>query len=68
MVVAGTARVRKGNNSNVLNVNEYLHILTEEIHSLENIGDHDLILIEVQCGSYFGEDVIARLEDKYGRT
>jgi len=38
-----------------------------EIHSLENVGVKDLQLIEVQSGSYLGEDDIVRLEDNYGR-
>ena len=37
-------------------------------HRLENMSDTDLVLIEVQTGSYFGEDDIERLEDKYGRV
>lgn len=40
----------------------------EATHRLENNSQADLILIEVQTGTYFGEDDIERLEDKYGRT
>lgn len=37
-------------------------------HRLENTASDDLVIIEVQTGSYFGEDDIERLEDKYGRV
>jgi mannose-1-phosphate guanylyltransferase/mannose-6-phosphate isomerase len=37
-------------------------------HRLENLGDEPVILIEVQCGSYLGEDDIERFEDIYGRS
>ena len=36
-------------------------------HRLENVGKEDLFLIEVQSGSYFGEDDIERFDDRYGR-
>jgi mannose-1-phosphate guanylyltransferase/mannose-6-phosphate isomerase len=39
-----------------------------EKHRLTNVGTDELILIEVQCGSYLGEDDIVRLEDNYGRS
>jgi mannose-6-phosphate isomerase-like protein (cupin superfamily) len=38
------------------------------LHRLENPTDKDIHLIEVQCGDYFGEDDIVRLEDRYGRV
>jgi mannose-6-phosphate isomerase-like protein (cupin superfamily) len=38
------------------------------VHRLENPTDTDIHLIEVQCGDYFGEDDIVRLEDRYGRA
>ena len=37
-------------------------------HKIVNTGDKDLVFIEVQTGSYFGEDDIVRLKDKYGRA
>ena len=45
----------------------YRYIPLGEKHRLTNIGDDELVLIEVQVGSYLGEDDIVRLEDKYGR-
>ena len=67
-VVAGTAKVRVGDREFLLGRNESTHIPVETLHRLENPTDVDVHLIEVQCGDYFGEDDIVRLEDKYGRT
>jgi mannose-6-phosphate isomerase-like protein (cupin superfamily) len=46
---------------------DVVFIPKEVKHQMTNIGDDDLIFIEVQLGEYFGEDDIVRLEDKYGR-
>ena len=43
-------------------------MIKEVVHALENSGDNPLELIEVQVGSYLGEDDIVRFEDKYGRV
>ena len=67
VVVSGTARVIKGEEAFLLEENESTYIPVGEIHSLENVGVKDLQLIEVQSGSYLGEDDIVRLEDNYGR-
>ena len=66
-MVNGTARVRNGDNIFELTVNESTYIPIGVIHSLENIGDKDLEIIEVQTGSYLGEDDIIRFADRYGR-
>ena len=50
-----------------LEENESTYIPLGEIHTLKNIGVKDLQLIEVQYGSYLGEDDIVRFEDNYGR-
>ena len=68
VVVQGVARVHYGEETKDLKVNEYTYHDIEVIHSLENPTDETLILIEVQVGSYLGEDDIVRLDDKYGRT
>ncbi|WP_444994301.1 mannose-1-phosphate guanylyltransferase/mannose-6-phosphate isomerase [Aliikangiella sp. IMCC44359] len=68
VVVSGTAQVRKGNTSFLVSENESTYIPIGEIHSLENPGKLPLELIEVQTGSYLGEDDIIRLEDDYGRV
>lgn len=44
-----------------------VHIFRGEVHRIKNTGDQDLIFIEVQYGTYFGEDDIVRYEDDYGR-
>mgnify|MGYP003336111966 CR=1 FL=1 len=50
-----------------LKVNESTYHDKEVVHALENLGDIPLILIEVQVGSYLGEDDIVRFKDSYGR-
>jgi mannose-1-phosphate guanylyltransferase len=67
VVVAGTAKVVKGNTSFTLTKNQSTYIALGEVHSLENTSHEPLEIIEVQSGSYLGEDDIERLEDKYGR-
>lgn len=66
-VVQGTARVRVGDQELLLQRNQSTYIPMNTLHRLENPGDSDLHLIETQCGDYFGEDDIERLEDVYGR-
>jgi mannose-1-phosphate guanylyltransferase / mannose-6-phosphate isomerase len=67
-VVNGTAKVRIGEREFLLNSNESAYIPMNTVHRLENPTDRDIHLIEVQCGDYFGEDDIVRLEDRYGRA
>jgi mannose-1-phosphate guanylyltransferase len=67
VVVRGTAKVRKGNETVILSENESTYIALGEVHALENPGKIPLELIEVQSGSYLGEDDIVRFEDRYGR-
>jgi mannose-1-phosphate guanylyltransferase len=67
IVVSGTARVTKGDQTFLLSENESTYIPVGTIHALENPGKVSLELIEVQSGSYLGEDDIVRFEDKYGR-
>ena len=67
MVVSGTAKVVRGSDEFLLKENQSTYIPLGEVHSLENVGDNDLELIEVQSGNYLGEDDIVRLEDSYGR-
>ena len=68
VVVRGTARVHKGEETIMLTENESVYIPLGEIHALENPGKIPLELIEVQTGSYLGEDDIVRFEDRYGRS
>lgn len=67
VVVAGIARVHYGDESRDIGVNESTYHGKEVVHSLENPGVEPLKLIEVQVGSYLGEDDIVRFEDVYGR-
>ena len=68
VVVAGQARVYYGETFLDLKVNESTYHGKEVVHALENVGDIPLELIEVQVGSYLGEDDIVRFDDKYGRV
>ena len=68
IVVSGTARVTNGENTILLTENESTYIPIGQVHCLENPGKVDLEMIEVQSGSYLGEDDIVRFEDKYGRA
>ena len=68
IVVSGTARVIDGEKDYLLTENQSTFIGVGVIHSLENPGKIPLELIEVQSGSYLGEDDIIRLSDAYGRT
>ncbi|SNY55785.1 mannose-1-phosphate guanylyltransferase [Arsukibacterium tuosuense] len=67
VVVSGTALVRNGDNEFLVTENESTFIPIGVVHSLENPGKIPLELIEVQSGSYLGEDDIVRFADKYGR-
>ena len=66
-VVKGTARVVRGEESFLLGEDESTYIPLGTAHRLENPGKIPLDLIEVQTGSYLGEDDIVRYEDRYGR-
>jgi mannose-6-phosphate isomerase-like protein (cupin superfamily) len=68
VVVTGTAKVLIGEKSQLVRENESVFIPQGEQHMLENPGLSWLELIEVQSGSYLGEDDIVRLEDVYGRA
>lgn len=67
VVVSGKALVTKGEETFILSENESTYIPVGVIHSLENPEETELEIIEVQSGSYLGEDDIVRLEDIYGR-
>ncbi len=67
IVVIGTAKVELDNESTILAENHSIYIPLGSKHRLSNPGKIPLILIEVQSGSYVGEDDIVRFKDKYGR-
>lgn len=68
IVVRGTAKVTLEDKTFLVSENESTFIPVGKVHSLENPGKIPLELIEVQSGSYLGEDDIVRLEDLYGRS
>ena len=68
IVVSGTAKVTNGENTYLVAENQSTYIPVGQIHALENPGVIPLELIEVQSGSYLGEDDIVRFEDVYGRA
>jgi len=67
VVVSGTAKVTNGEETYLLKENESTFIPIGAVHALENPGETPLEIIEIQSGSYLGEDDIVRLEDRYGR-
>nr|MCS5609725.1 cupin domain-containing protein [Candidatus Poribacteria bacterium] len=67
IIVTGTAKVTNGNKIELLSENQSTYIPIGTLHRLENTGKLPLELIEVQSGSYLGEDDIERFEDNYGR-
>ena len=64
----GIARVTNGEREFDVHQNESTFIPIETRHRLENRQLDPLVIIEVQCGAYLGEDDIVRFDDKYGRT
>jgi mannose-1-phosphate guanylyltransferase / mannose-6-phosphate isomerase len=67
IVVQGVAEVTKGEEVFLLEENQSTYISLNQVHRLRNPGPQTLEMIEVQSGSYLGEDDIVRLEDNYGR-
>ena len=68
VVVSGTAKVTVENQATLFTENQSTYIPLGKSHRLENPGKIPLHLIEVQSGTYLGEDDIVRFEDSYGRT
>lgn len=68
VVVSGTAEVTNGDQVILLSENQSTYIPVGQVHRLANPGKVPLEIIEVQSGSYLGEDDIVRLQDTYGRT
>jgi mannose-1-phosphate guanylyltransferase/mannose-6-phosphate isomerase len=67
VVVSGTAEVTNGDQTMVLRENQSTYIPIGRVHRLANPGELPLEIIEVQSGSYLGEDDIVRFQDAYGR-
>jgi mannose-1-phosphate guanylyltransferase/mannose-6-phosphate isomerase len=68
IVVSGTAQVTCDDRTFLVSANTSTYIPIGSRHRLENPGVMQLVMIEVQCGDYLGEDDIVRFEDRYGRT
>lgn len=68
IVVSGTAQITNGDKEYLLTENQSTYIPLGVVHSLANPGKLPLELIEIQSGSYLGEDDIVRFEDRYGRV
>ena len=67
VVVAGTAKVTRGDDVFLVSENESTFIPVGVVHTLENPGKVPLEVIEIQSGTYLGSDDIVRFDDKYGR-
>jgi len=68
IIVKGEAEVKIDDVVIKHKVGDIIKIPVEAAHQVTNIGNDELVFIEVQLGTYFGEDDIVRLEDKYGRV
>jgi len=69
VVVRGTAEVLNGDETMLLNENQSTYIPIGATHALRNPSESQVLeIIEVQSGSYLGEDDIVRFEDNYGRA
>jgi mannose-6-phosphate isomerase len=68
VVVQGTAKVTLDDREIIMSTGEAIDIATGSAHRVENPGTDTLVFIEVQRGSYLGEDDIVRLQDDFGRA
>ena len=68
IVVSGTAEVVIGEHVKLVSENESVYIPLGQKHRMSNPGKLPMVLIEVQTGSYLGEDDIVRFEDQYARS
>ena len=68
VVVQGTAKVTIDDHETMVGPGEAIDIAIGAAHRVENPGDKSLVFIEVQRGSYLGEDDIIRLQDDFGRA
>ena len=66
-IISGTALVTHNGVESTMCAGDSADIAVRDLHRIENIGEVDVIFIEVQTGTYFGEDDIERIEDDFGR-
>lgn len=67
-IIQGLGAMTLGQSRFRIETQRYVHIPVGQIHRISNIGKEHLIFIEVQTGTYFGEDDIERFSDDYGRA
>lgn len=67
-IIEGTGIVTLNDEKIVVHAGSTIHIKQTDIHRVENNGTENLVFVEIQTGSYFGEDDIERLADDFGRT
>ena len=66
-IVSGTALMTHNGVESTMRTGDTVDIAVGDLHRIENLGSDDVIFIEVQTGTYFGEDDIERIEDDFGR-
>ncbi len=66
-IVSGTALVTYNGDEIKMQSGDTIDIAIGDLHRIENIGIDDVVFIEIQSGSYFGEDDIERIQDDFGR-
>jgi len=66
-IVQGDARITLNGDTFEMGAGDSIDIEIGDLHRIENIGSTDVIFVEVQTGTYFGEDDIERIEDDFGR-
>ena len=67
-IVSGEGYVTVDNGTTLVTYGDVVKIKKLQHHTIRNVSDQDLVFIEVQTGTYFGEDDIIRISDKYGRV
>ena len=67
-IISGTGALTLDDDMSFASAGRVIRIDQGQKHRIENTGQEDLVFIEVQTGTYFGEDDIVRLEDVYGRA
>ena len=67
-IVSGTALVTHNDVQSTVRAGDSINIAIGDLHRIENVGIDDVVFIEVQTGTYFGEDDIERIEDDFGRS
>ena len=67
LIIQGEARITLNGDIFEMGAGDSIDIEVGDLHRIENIGSEDVVFVEVQTGTYFGEDDIERIEDDFGR-